>query len=113
MYPPSVNFLASSSIDIAPQPDTQHVPIPRATTAACDVMPPRTVSIPCAACIPSISSGDVSSLTRITLSPLPPLPSSLASSAVNTILPAAAPGDAGSASPTTSPSFNASESNIG
>ena len=69
--------------------------------------------MPCEACIPSISSGDVSSLTRITLSPLPPFPSSLASSAVNTTLPAAAPGDAGSASPITSPALSASVSNIG
>ena len=60
-----------------------------------------------------MSSGVVSSLTKITLSPLPPLPSLLASSAVNTILPAAAPGDAGSAEPITSPSFNALTSNVG
>ena len=32
--PASVNFLFSSSIAISPHPDTQHSPIPRATTAA-------------------------------------------------------------------------------
>ena len=98
---------------ISPHPDTQHVPIPRATTAACDVIPPRTVNIPCAATIPSISSGVVSRRTRITLSPFPPFPKTLASSAVNTTLPAAAPGDAGRASPITSPAFKLSLSNVG
>ena len=69
---------------ISPHPATQQAPIPRATTAACDVRPPRTVNIPCAAAIPSISSGVVSRRTRTTLSPFPPFPSSFASSAVNT-----------------------------
>ena len=87
--------------------------MPRATTAAWLVIPPRTVRIPCAACIPSISSGDVSRRTRITLSPLPPLPASLASSAVKYTLPAAAPGDAGSALPITSPAFSASGTKVG
>ena len=113
VYPPSVNSFASSSIAIAPQPDTQHVPMPLATTAAWDVIPPRTVRIPCAACIPSISSGDVSRRTRMTRSFLFSFTSRLASSAVNTILPAAAPGEAGSASPITSPAFKASVSNVG
>ena len=53
-----------------------------------------------------MSSGVVSSLTNITLSPLPFIPSLLASSAVNTTLPAAAPGDAGNAEPITSPFFS-------
>ena len=35
-----------------------------------DVIPPRTVRIPSDACIPSISSGEVSKRTRTTLSPL-------------------------------------------
>ena len=39
--------------------------MPRATTAACDVMPPRVVRIPTAAFMPAMSSGDVSSRTRI------------------------------------------------
>ena len=34
VLPARVNFLFSSSITMSPQPDTQQVPIPRATTAA-------------------------------------------------------------------------------
>ena len=60
-----------------------------------------------------MSSGVVSRRTNTTLSPFPPLPSSLASSAVNTTLPAAAPGDAGRACPITSPAFKLSLSNVG
>ena len=74
-------------------------------------MPPRTVRIPSAACIPSISSGEVSRRTRITLSPFSW--AALASSAVKYTLPAAAPGDAGSACPITWPAFNASASKVG
>ena len=48
------------------QPHTQHLPIPRATTAAWEVIPPRNVTIPWELTIPSISSGDVSSLTNTT-----------------------------------------------
>ena len=44
---------------------------------------------------------------------LPPIPSSFASSAVNKIFPAAAPGDAGNASPTTFPAFKDSSSKVG
>jgi len=84
--------LLASSITISPQPDTQHVPIPRATTAACEVIPPRTVRIPCAAFIPVMSSGDVSRRTRKTFSPFSC--QATASSAVNTTLPQAAPGEA-------------------
>ena len=40
------NFLFSSSILMSPQPETQHLPMPRATTAAWEVMPPRTVRMP-------------------------------------------------------------------
>ena len=43
--------------------------MPRATTAACDVTPPRVVRIPAAACMPAMSSGEVSSRTRTTGSP--------------------------------------------
>ena len=32
--PPSLKFLPTSSIAISPQPETQHLPMPRATTAA-------------------------------------------------------------------------------
>ena len=67
--------------------------MPRATTAACEVMPPRVVRMPSAACMPWMSSGEVSTRTRITF--LPPAFSSAASSEVNTISPEAAPGEAG------------------
>ena len=43
--------------------------MPRATTAACEVMPPRAVRMPAAAFMPWMSSGEVSVRTRITLSP--------------------------------------------
>ncbi len=65
-----LNYLFSSSISISAQPDTQQVPIPRATTAAWEVIPPRTVRIPSEAFIPSMSSGEVSRRTRTTFSPL-------------------------------------------
>ena len=107
--PASVNFLLASSIIISPQPDTQHVPIPLATTAACDVIPPLTVRIPCAAFIPVISSGDVSRRTRTTFSPLSA--HSTASSAVNTTLPQAAPGEAPSPLPRGVAAFSALSSN--
>ena len=109
--PASVNFLFSSSMMISPQPDTQQVPIPRATTAACDVIPPRTVKIPCADFIPVISSGDVSRRTRTTFSPLAAHVS--ASSAVNTILPQAAPGEAPSPLPIGVAALRAAASNCG
>ena len=98
---------------ISPHPATQQAPIPRATTAACDVRPPRTVNIPCAAAIPSISSGVVSRRTKTTLSPFPPFPSSFASSAVNTTLPAPAPGAAFKPVPITLACFRADGSNTG
>ena len=49
---PTVKRRRPSSITSSPAPATQHLPIPRATTAACDVIPPRPVRIPCAATIP-------------------------------------------------------------
>ena len=75
-----VKVLFSSLTVNSPQPDTQHLPIPRATTAAWLVIPPRIVSIPSAWFIPSISSGLVSSLTKIVFSPA--LACSVTSSAV-------------------------------
>ena len=70
------------------------LPIWRPTTAACDVMPPVAVRMPCATCMPWMSSGTVSLRTRITC--LPWRVHSTASSAVKTTWPEAAPGDAGS-----------------
>mmetsp|Transcript_45450 Transcript_45450/g.73758 ORF Transcript_45450/g.73758 Transcript_45450/m.73758 type:complete len:205 (+) Transcript_45450:2056-2670(+) len=67
--------------------------MPRATTAAWLVMPPRVVSTPWAEWMPWISSGLVSIRTRITFSPF--LALSSASSAVKTTVPLAAPGEAG------------------
>ena len=96
---------------IAEHPDTQHAPIPLATTAAWLVIPPLTVKMPCATFIPSISSGEVSSLTRTTFSPL--AAQAFASSAVNTILPQAAPGAAASAFATGAVAASASASNWG
>ena len=68
--------------------------MPRATTAACEVMPPRVVRMPSAACMPWMSSGEVSTRTRMTFLSL--ALSVSASSAENTISPDAAPGEAGS-----------------
>ena len=67
--------------------------MPRATTAAWLVMPPRAVRMPSAACMPWMSSGLVSTRTRITLRPC--AFSVSASSEENTISPEAAPGEAG------------------
>jgi hypothetical protein len=67
---------------IAEQPATQHLPIPRATTAAWLVMPPRAVNTPSAAFIPCTSPGEVSMRTRTTPIPCPARRS--ASSAVKT-----------------------------
>ena len=66
--------------------------MPRATTAACDVAPPFWVSTPSAAIMPWTSSGVVSVRTRIVLRPCSF--HATASSAVKTICPAAAPGEA-------------------
>ena len=68
--------------------------MPRATTAACEVMPPRVVRMPSAACMPWMSSGEVSTRTRITRLSFALRVS--ASSDENTISPEAAPGEAGS-----------------
>ena len=110
-FPAKVNLLFSSSMVISEQPDTQQVPMPRATTAAWLVMPPRTVKMPWAAFMPSISSGEVSRRTKTTFSPL--AFHSFASSAENTILPQAAPGEAARALAIGSAFFKASASNWG
>jgi hypothetical protein len=77
-----------------PAPETQGLPMPRATTAAWEVMPPRVVRMPSAACMPWMSSGLVSTRTRMTL--WPAFLAASASSELNTISPDAAPGEAGS-----------------
>ena len=63
---------ALSSMTICSQPETQGLPMPRATTAACEVLPPRLVRMPCAWKKPWMSSGLVSSRTRMTFSPALP-----------------------------------------
>ena len=50
--PPTENCSAPESIFRSPAPQTQGRPMPRATTAACDVIPPRAVTIADAACMP-------------------------------------------------------------
>ena len=81
-------------------PTTHGFPIPLATTAAWLVIPPFVVKIPTEEFIPWISSGLVSSLTKITF--LPFSASISAVSASNTITPTAAPGEAFNALPNNS-----------
>ena len=90
-------------------PATHGLPIPRATTAAWDVMPPCAVSTPCAWIRPWMSSGVVSQRTSTTASPA--LPRSSAVSASSTIAPEAAPGDA--LSPVAATSSSAAGSIVG
>ncbi len=92
VMPPTLNCRLAPSIFSASAPQTAGLPIPRATTAACDVLPPCEVRIPLAAIIPWRSSGLVSRRTSRTASPLSP--SSAAVSASKTALPVAAPGEA-------------------
>ena len=67
-------------------------PMPRATSAACDALPPSDVRMPTAAWNPATSSASVKGRTRTTA--LPSRDCSTAAGAVNTIAPLAAPGDA-------------------
>ncbi|CAB4723301.1 unannotated protein [freshwater metagenome] len=90
---PTVNRDALSSTEMLSVPQTAVLPIPRATTAACEVLPPRLVKIPSAATIPTKSSGLVSRLTKITFLPL--LAKSNARRESKTTSPTAAPGEAG------------------
>ncbi len=66
--------------------------MPRATTAACDVMPPCEVTTPWAWIRPWMSSGVVSQRTSTTASPAAPRVAAV--SASNTAAPTAAPGEA-------------------
>ena len=98
-WPAIVALRPWRSIVIPSKPATQGRPIPRATTAACEVAPPREVRMPFAAIMPCTSSGAVSTRTRITSSPRAPRATAL--SASNTISPVAAPGEALSPLPAT------------
>ena len=83
---------ALRSITSAWAPTTAGRPIPRATSAACDALPPSEVRIPLAAWKPATSSASVNGRTRITSRPS--WAAWTASAAVNTIAPLAAPGEA-------------------
>ncbi len=82
----------AASMSISSAPTTAVRPIPRATTAAWEVLPPRAVRIPVAAIIPPRSSGLVSLRTRTTRSPA--AARRTASALSNTAAPVAAPGEA-------------------
>mmetsp|Transcript_37749 Transcript_37749/g.118186 ORF Transcript_37749/g.118186 Transcript_37749/m.118186 type:complete len:299 (-) Transcript_37749:1759-2655(-) len=107
MTSPSLKVAPEASVAVvAPTsrseaPTTQGLPQPRATTAAWEVMPPREVSMPSAACMPPTSSGEVSSRTRITFLMPCSLTSSSALAAEKAATPTAAPGEAGRPWPTT------------
>ncbi len=58
--------LASSSTLSVPAPATQGRPMPRATSAACEALPPSAVRMPLAAWKPPMSSASVKERTRIT-----------------------------------------------
>ncbi len=88
-----VKDLSSWAISMSAQPTMQHLPQPRATSAACEVMPPLLVRMAWALCMPSTSSGEVSSRTRMTFSPR--AAHSTASLEVKTARPLAPPGPAG------------------
>jgi hypothetical protein len=92
--PATFIVLALALMSRAPQPTTEGLPIWRPTTAACDVMPPVAVRIPCETNIPWMSSGTVSRRTRTTA--LPASDQRTASAALKTICPLAAPGEAAS-----------------
>ncbi len=106
-----MNWRDASLISSAPAPTIDGLPICRPTTAACDVMPPVAVRIPCATNMPWMSSGTVSFLTSTTFFPW--RVHSTARSAVKTACPDAAPGDAGSPFVATGSAFHAFGSNIG
>ena len=74
--------------------------MPRATSAAWLALPPSAVTMPLAAWKPPTSSASVKGRTRITS--VPSSAASTASSALNTIFPCAAPGEAGTPSASTS-----------
>ena len=99
----------STSIASASAPTTAGRPIPRATSAACDALPPSDVRIPRAAWKPATSSASVNGRTRITSRPA--AAASTASAAVNTTSPFAAPGEA--LTPSASTSNSAAGSNVG
>lgn len=107
--PLTVAVRASPFTSSSAKPQTQVRPMPRATTAAWLVLPPREVSTPLAAIMPPRSSGLVSLRTRMTGCPACACVSAVLES--NTMCPVAAPGDA--AMPLPSWFLSASASNRG
>ena len=81
------------------------LPICRATSAACEVMPPKAVRKPSDAAMPRMSSGEVSWRASTTVSPRDR--HAAASSAKKTRRPLAAPGPAGSPFARSLPAFTA------
>mmetsp|Transcript_37509 Transcript_37509/g.71878 ORF Transcript_37509/g.71878 Transcript_37509/m.71878 type:complete len:229 (+) Transcript_37509:971-1657(+) len=111
VLPPRVKVPASSFTLSSWHPETHVLPQPRATTAACDVIPPRAVRMPSEAFIPPTSSGDVSVRTRIAFRPC--ALACTAASPEKTTTPTAAPGDAGNPSPSTFGLYASSSLNCG
>ena len=106
---PIVSVPRSGSILISEAPTTQGRPMPRATIAACEDLPPWAVRMPRAAWKPATSSAEVNERTRIESSPS--AARSWAALAVSAIVPDAAPGDAGT--PRVSSSNSASGAKAG
>ena len=100
---------AERSISSSDAPHTAGRPIPRATSAAWLALPPSLVRMPLAAKNPATSSASVNGRTSTTSRPSSP--AATASSAVNTISPFAAPGEA--LTPRASTSNLASGSKVG
>ncbi len=96
---------ARTSISSALAPATHGRPMPRATSAACEALPPSLVMMPRAAWNPATSSASVNWRTR--MQSIPAAADSTASCAVNTTAPFAAPGDAAT------PRASGSKSNAG
>ena len=90
--PSTVMSFCSRLMASAEAPTTAGRPMPRATSAACDALPPSEVRMPLAAWKPATSSASVKGRTRITSRPSSP--AATASAAVNTTSPLAAPGEA-------------------
>ena len=100
---------AAGSISSALAPVTAGTPMPRATSAAWQALPPSEVRIPLAAWKPATSSASVNGRTRITSRPS--AAAATASAAVKTISPIAAPGEA--ATPEASTAYSACGSKVG
>ena len=83
---------ACRSMSRSPAPVTAGRPMPRATSAACEALPPSEVRMPLAAWKPATSSASVNGRTRMTARPSSA--AATASGAVKTMAPLAAPGEA-------------------